>query len=43
MLWSMWDPSSPTRDRTHVLSNGSTESQLPDHQGSPSKLNFFGH
>ena len=32
---SMWDLSSPTRDRTRVPCSGSAESQPLDHQGSP--------
>ena len=40
-LHSMWDPSSPTRDRTRVPCIGSAESQPLDRQGSPSKAPFF--
>ena len=32
---SLWDPSSPTRDRPGALSSESAESQSPDCQGTP--------
>ena len=35
-MWSMWDPSSPTRDWTHAPCIGSSKSQPLDCQGSPS-------
>ena len=31
----MWDPSSSTRERTHIPDSGSLESQPQDHQRSP--------
>ena len=34
-LWSMWDPSSLTRDWTHTPRSGSTEPQSLDHQRNP--------
>ena len=35
-MWSMWDLSSPTRDRTQAPCIGGSESQPLDRQGSPS-------
>ena len=42
LFWGMWDLSSPTRDETHALCNGSVKSEPLGHQGSPGHPFFAG-
>ena len=42
LLWGIWDLSSPTRDGTHALCNGSVEFEPLGYQGSPGHPFFAG-